>query len=231
MSLPEKFFVIDFENTGGGLDRGHKVTAVGLVIVEKVNGEYEITQRYSTFVNPERRIEPFIERLIGIKTREVNSDKYPKIDKVFDELLNIFGSDKIFVAHCLGVDYGMFNYLYKQKFGEELKCYGMDTHKLSRKLLGNKKNSIGNLYVNYFEKSRHHQPDFDAEVAGEVLKESLQKIENENLDLKEFIIPLPKNNKEEKRKRKEKKRQEKLMRKLMKKRLKLQKRQKESICA
>lgn len=193
MNLPEKYFVIDFENTGGSINKGHKVTGVGVVVVEKINDEYKITKRFTTLVNPERSISPFVEKLVGIKSSEVNSDKYPKIEPVFDKLLNMFGNDKIFVAHGIGVDFKMFNYLYEQKFGNELKCLGLDTHKLAKKLLGCSKNSIGNLFNRYnFTNSRHHQPDFDAEVASCILIESLNKIDNENLDINNFIINLPK---------------------------------------
>lgn len=192
-NIPDKYYVIDFENTGGTLDKGHKITAVGVVIVEKNNEQYKITDRYSTFVNPERAIEPFVEKLIGIRTEEVNSDKYPVIDKVFDKLELLFNNDKVFVAHCISVDFDMFNFLYKRKHGTPCKCLGIDTHKLAKKLLGYKKCSIGNLYEHYnYYNGKHHQPDFDAEVASLVLIESLNKIHNESLNLNDYLIKLPK---------------------------------------
>lgn len=218
-NVEKKYFVIDFENTGGSLERGHKVTAVGLVLVEKKSDKYEITDKYSTLVNPEKTINPFVEKLIGIKSKDVNSTKYPKIDEVFEKLLTYFDENTVFTAHCLGVDYNMFNYLYKQKYGKELNCLGIDTHKLARYLLGYEKCSIGRLYTNYnFTTNRLHQPDFDAEVAANVLLESLTKTNTEKNSIDKYYIQLPKNlEKELKRKAKVEKKNNKRKEKRMQK--------------
>ncbi|HOK41306.1 MAG TPA: exonuclease domain-containing protein [bacterium] len=193
--FPDKYFVIDFENSGGNLEKGHKITGVGVVIVEKKNGSYQITKEYSTYINPERPIPYFIENLLGISSDELNSDKYPYIEEVFDELEKLYNYDKIFVAHCISVDYNMFNYHYKKKYGFDFECYGIDTHKLAKNLLGYKKCSIGDLYINYnISESRHHQPDFDAKISAFILIEALNKFEKSNRILKDFIVKYPKKN-------------------------------------
>lgn len=193
VKIPEKYFVIDFENTGGKLEKGHKITAVGLVIVEKRKRKYVITERFSKFIDPERSIDPFVEKLVGITNEKFEKGNYPLIDEVFETLEKYFGKDKVFVSHGVNVDYNMYNFLYNEKYGKDLVCMCMDTHKLAKKLLCYPKCSIGNLYVNYDIKSgKHHEPDFDAEVSANILIESLVKIEKEKIDISEYLIQLPK---------------------------------------
>jgi ATP-dependent DNA helicase DinG len=194
--IPEKYFVIDFENTGGKLEKGHKITAVGIVIVEKVREQFIITKKFSKFIDPERSIDPFVERLIGITNRKFAKGNYPLIDEVFSELEELFGNDKVFVAHGMHVDYGMYNFIYKEKYGKDLKCIGIDTHKIAKNLLGYPKCSIGVLYENYdIQGGKHHEPDFDAEVSANILIEGLNKIQSKNLDIGDYLIPLPKKKK------------------------------------
>lgn len=185
--LNSKYFVVDFENTGGSLKKGHKITGVGVCIVEPSKGKFIISEKYSTLVNPERNISKFIENLIGIKTKEVNNDKYPKIDSVFKNLEDMYKNDIIFTAHAVKVDYTMYDYLYFEKNNKHLDTIAMDTLKLSKKILEIEKANIGSV-AELFEMNsgNHHQPDFDALVASKILIKSLEALKADNKLFEEF---------------------------------------------
>ena len=175
MNLPEKYFVIDFENTGGSLWYGHKITAYGICIVEKCGGVFKISETYRNYVNPGREIPRFIEELIGIKTEEVNIPEYLSIEDEFEKIEKILTKDMIFTAHCVGVDYDMFNYLYYQKYGRHLEILGIDTCQFAKNIIGLKKCGIAAISEYYnFDCGKHHEPEFDAYVAAQVLIKSIE---------------------------------------------------------
>ncbi len=185
--LKNKYFVIDFENTGGSLWKGHKITGVGVCIVEPDNPIFKITYKYSTLVNPEREISTFIENLIGIKADEVNTEKYPKIDDVFKKLETLQKKNLIFTAHAVRVDYNMYNYLYFQKYNQHLNTICMDTHKLAKKILNIKKANIAHVSELFnINTGMHHQPDFDAYVAAVILIRSLEELKQNSKLLEDF---------------------------------------------
>ncbi|MCK4648372.1 hypothetical protein KAT51_02495 [bacterium] len=191
--IPQRFFVIDFENTGGSLFRGHKVTAVGVCIVEKVEDKYQITERYTTLVNPERPITPFVVKLVKITDEMVTRPEVPKIEEIFPILEKMFSKDEtVFVAHCVGVDYNMFSYLWMEKYKEPFTCLAVDTRQLARYYLGFKKSGIGSLSAHYgLDPAKHHDPSHDAEVAARILIQSLTRMETKGTSIASFIQQRP----------------------------------------
>ncbi|MBU1075861.1 MAG: hypothetical protein KKH98_01120 [Spirochaetes bacterium] len=182
-----EYFVIDFENTGGSLDKGHKITGVGVCIVQPQKNKFQVSQKFSTLVNPEREISTFIENLIGIKSDEVNNSNYPKIDEVFNTLEGLYGNTRIFAAHAVKVDYTMYDYLYFQKYKTHLKAVALDTLKLAKKILEIKKANIGRVAELFnINSGSHHQPDFDAYVASVILMESLAQLKKNHKLLDDF---------------------------------------------
>ncbi|MBK7854587.1 MAG: hypothetical protein IPJ79_06445 [Bacteroidetes bacterium] len=63
------FAVIDIETTGGSLAQGSRITEIGCVIFD---GE-KIVEIFSTLINPECNIPPFITRLTGISNQMVEN--------------------------------------------------------------------------------------------------------------------------------------------------------------
>lgn len=186
--LNSKYFVVDFENTGGSLWKGHKITGIGVCVVEPYQGKFKVIQKFSTLVNPEREISQFIENLIGIKTVEVNSDKYPTIDKVFSKLEKM-SFNRIFTAHAVKADYNMFDYLYFQKYSKHYKVNGLDTLKLAKRILGIKKANIKHVSELFeINTGQHHEPDFDAYVAAVILMKSLKLLRKDPSLFEEFKL-------------------------------------------
>ncbi|GAB3554141.1 hypothetical protein GCM10027343_41770 [Noviherbaspirillum agri] len=92
-----KLIFIDLEATGPNpaVDR---VTEIGIVEVTPAG-----VQRWSTLVNPERTIPPYIQNLTGITDEMVSTA--PTFDLIKDELLHRLEGG-LFIAHNARFDYG-----------------------------------------------------------------------------------------------------------------------------
>jgi len=98
-SLDEtRFAVVDVETTGGGPDRGHRITEIA--IVEVAGGR--ITDEFQTLVNPGRRIPLGVTSLTGI-TRDMVSEA-PYFEHVADEIRSRL-EGRVFVAHNATFDW------------------------------------------------------------------------------------------------------------------------------
>jgi DNA polymerase-3 subunit epsilon len=93
------FAIIDIESTGGSPNES-KITEIAIY---KHDGK-EIIDEYSSLVNPEIPIPPFIVNLTGISNKMVrNAPKFFEISKKIIE----FTEGCIFVAHNVGFDYSV----------------------------------------------------------------------------------------------------------------------------
>ena len=97
-SLYDTFIVFDIETTGLSKEND-KITEIGAVKVE--NGK--IIERFSTFVNPKKRLSEEIVKLTNI-TDDMLKDA-PTIDKVLPQFLKFCGNG-VLVAHNAGFDVG-----------------------------------------------------------------------------------------------------------------------------
>jgi DNA polymerase-3 subunit epsilon len=131
------FSVIDIETTGGSSQRD-KITEIAIYVTD---GE-KILNEFSTLINPERRVTPFITGLTGITNEML--ENAPKFFEVAAKIVEVT-KDTIFVAHNVGFDYGFV----KQEFanlGYKYRLNTLCTVKLSRNLFpGFKSYSLGNL--------------------------------------------------------------------------------------
>ncbi len=89
--------VLDFETSGLSPENGDRIIEVGAVLVE--NGR--ITDRYQSLVNPQFRVDSFIERLTGITNEELKTA--PSANRVIHELARFIG-DHDLVAHNADFD-------------------------------------------------------------------------------------------------------------------------------
>ena len=104
--IPQKFSLIDIETTGS-FKKGQKIIEIAII---NIDGD-EITDEYTTLINPEIRIPYFITTLTGITNEDVeNAPKFYEIAKKIVEMTK----DRIFVAHNVFFD---FNFI-KHEFSE-----------------------------------------------------------------------------------------------------------------
>lgn len=131
------YSVIDIETTGGNT-KNEKIIEIAIVVTDGSN----IINKFSSLVNPEKRVLPFISSLTGI-TNEMLEDA-PKFYEIAADIVNIT-KNTIFVAHNVNFDYSFI----KQEFlslGYNFSLNNICTVKLSRELIkGMKSYSLGNL--------------------------------------------------------------------------------------
>lgn len=131
------YAIIDIETTGGNASR-ERITEIAIFIHDGT----QVVNEYSTLINPECKVPPFVARLTGISD-EMLKDA-PKFFEVARNIVEIT-EGCTFVAHNAAFDYSFV----KQEFlnlGYKYKRPVLCTVKMSRKLLpGYKSYSLGNL--------------------------------------------------------------------------------------
>lgn len=120
----EKLVFIDLETTGPN-PAYDRITEIGIVEVSAAG-----VQRWSTLVNPEVAIPPFIRQLTGINDDMVRDA--PRFETLSKELLQRLDGC-LFIAHNARFDYGFLRNAFKRT-GGTLRCDVLCTVKLSRKL-------------------------------------------------------------------------------------------------
>ena len=86
------YAVVDVETTGGGPHRGHRMTEIAIVRVDRG----EIVDEFSTLLNPGRSIPPMITSITGIHPAMVEGAPY--FEHVAEEVLERL-EGRVFVAH------------------------------------------------------------------------------------------------------------------------------------
>ena len=131
------FAVLDVETTGSA-PRDSKITEISIFLHD---GE-KIVNEFTTLVNPERSIPPFIQKFTGITNEMVaHSPTFPMIAK---EIIEITDGATL-VAHNSRFDYGMLKSEYNS-LGFNFYRNTLCTVQLSRKYLpGHKSYSLGKL--------------------------------------------------------------------------------------
>ncbi|MEL0084019.1 MAG: exonuclease domain-containing protein, partial [Gammaproteobacteria bacterium] len=120
-----RFAFLDIESTGGSVAED-RITEIGLVTVD----DGEITNEWSSLINPERPIPPFIVSYIGIDNAMVADA--PRFAEIADQLLG-FLDGRILVAHNARFDYSFLRHEFRlsdRHYHADLLC----TVKLSRRL-------------------------------------------------------------------------------------------------
>ncbi|MDI6604872.1 MAG: PolC-type DNA polymerase III [Thermoanaerobacteraceae bacterium] len=173
-SLDDDFVVFDIETTGLS-SKYDKIIEIGAVKIRN----YEIVDRFKTFINPEIPISSFITRLTGINTSMVKD--YPTLDKVLPGFLK-FISGSILVAHNANFDV-TFVKTKAEELCLELNNPVLDTLELSRHLYTNLKNYKLDTVAEYLEVNlkNHHRAIDDAEATAEIFLKSIKRIKEKGI--------------------------------------------------
>jgi ATP-dependent DNA helicase DinG len=167
-----KFTVIDFETTGD--QPSDDIIQVGLVVIE----QGYITERFSSFVKPNKAIPEFIVQLTGITEEHVKDA--PQLEDVVTQMLPYFDDQTVLVAHHAAFDLGFLQRAFEQcgyhPFGGRV----LDTIAFLRILfpglptlqLSMVSNSFGITHDN------PHRADSDAEATAIIWQRCLERIES-----------------------------------------------------
>lgn len=132
-----KFAIVDIETTG---DKpvNFKVIEIAIILHD---GRKEL-DRYTSFVNPEERISPFISRLTGIHDSDVADA--PRFFEIAKDIVE-FTKDTVFVAHNVSFDYGVLRREFR-RLGFDYRLPHMCTVSTSRILIpGHKSYGLKNI--------------------------------------------------------------------------------------
>lgn len=151
------YVIVDIETTGGG-PKTSRITEISIL---KHNGK-EIIDRFTTLINPEEKIPPFVVRLTGISNQMVESA--PRFFEVAKDIVQ-FTEGCIFVAHNVTFDYGILRKEFKQ-LGFDYRRSHLCTVKASQEILpGHASYGLGKITKELgIELNNHHRAEGDAEA-------------------------------------------------------------------
>ena len=122
-----EFTVLDFEATGGK-PPDDKITEVAMA---RLKGG-KVVEEFSTLINPERRIPPYVVKLIGITNKMVA--KEPCIDDVIRDVLD-FMRGSLLVVHNASGDLPFLDYECARLFNGVLGLPVFDTQHFAQKFI------------------------------------------------------------------------------------------------
>ena len=165
------YTVIDIETTGNG-PKGQKITEISIFLFD---GK-KVLDEYTTLVNPEQNIPPFITNLTGITNAMVrNAPKFSEVARKVEEMTK----DTIFVAHNVNFDYNIIQDEFKS-LGFPFVRKKLCTVRLTRKIVpGLNSYSLGNICIS--EKipiNGRHRAKGDAEATTELFRRLIERDTN-----------------------------------------------------
>lgn len=165
------YAVVDIE-TSGGRAQVDKITEIAIYIHD---GE-KIVDEFSTLINPETYIPPFITRLTGINNDMVATA--PKFYEVAKKIV-LMTEGRLFVAHNAPFDYRFIQEEFK-RLGYNYQRQTMCTVRMSRKIIpGMGSYSLGNLCQTLgITINNRHRAAGDALATTKLLELLLLKTEN-----------------------------------------------------
>ena len=174
------YSVVDIETTGNGY-KGQKITEISVFLFD---GQ-KVIDEFTSLVNPEQRIPPFITNLTGITEAMVSTA--PKFYEIAKKIVEIT-KDAIFVAHNVNFDYNIVRDEFKS-LGFDYKRKKLCTVRLSRKIIpGLSSYSLGNICTaEGIEIAERHRAKGDAEATVELFRRLLKR--DHNFTINSFLNP------------------------------------------
>ncbi len=174
------YTVIDIETTGNGY-KGSKITEISIFVFDGKT----IIDEFTSLVNPEQNIPPFITNLTGITNAMVrNAPRFYEIAKKVAEIT----TDTIFVAHNVNFDYNIIQEEFKN-LGFDFKRKKLCTVRLSRKIIpGLNSYSLGNICTHEnIPINGRHRAKGDAEATTELFRRLIER--DDNFTINSFLNP------------------------------------------
>tara|TARA_Y100000034_G_scaffold32291_1_gene39517 strand:+ start:81640 stop:83013 length:1374 start_codon:yes stop_codon:yes gene_type:complete len=131
------YAIVDIETTGNNY-KGQKITEISIFLYDG----NKVIDEFTSLVNPEQHIPPFITNLTGITDAMVrHAPKFYEIAKK----VHTITENAVFVAHNVNFDYNIIKSEF-QSLGFEFNRKKLCTVRLSRKIIpGHRSYSLGNL--------------------------------------------------------------------------------------
>ena len=165
------YAIVDIETTGNGY-KGQKITEISIFVFD---GK-KIVNEFTSLVNPEQNIPPFITNLTGITNAMLrHAPKFYEIAKKVQEIT----AETIFVAHNVNFDYNIIKDEFKN-LGFDFKRKKLCTVRLSRKIIpGLSSYSLGNICADEnIPINGRHRAKGDAEATTELFRRLIERDDN-----------------------------------------------------
>ena len=166
---------VDVETTGTNAVSG-RIIEIGIIKIE----DDKIITEFQTLINPEMRVDPFIEQMTGINPLEL--ENAPLFSDIKEEVYGIL-EDSIFVAHNVRFDYGFIRNEFK-RVGINFTSKHFDTVKLARVLYpGHTHYNLDSIMSRHgIENTDRHRAFGDAKVLWDFFRISKEQIEKNVFD-------------------------------------------------
>lgn len=171
--MTQRYVVVDLETTGNSVKKGDKIIQFAAVVVENDS----IVDEFSTFINPEQPLTPFIEDLTGITDKQLQ--QAPKFSEVAPTIVEYL-KDTCFVAHNVLFDLSFLQDELVANGYEPFYCSTIDTVELA-KIMRPCATSYKLLHLateEGFEHDRPHQADSDAWVTAQLFITFAKELRN-----------------------------------------------------
>jgi DNA polymerase III epsilon subunit family exonuclease len=158
------FVVVDLETTGLSAASA-RICEIGAVRVERL----ELTARFETLVRPGVPLPPPIERLTGLRDRELRHA--PRVDTAVRSFA-VFAGDDLLVAHNARFDMSFLDRAFERATGRRTAAPALDTVALARRLLEGRVARTGLASLSFFFGTQArpcHRALPDAEATAEIL--------------------------------------------------------------
>lgn len=174
-ALSQEFVVFDIETTGFSNTRD-SIIEIGAVKIKN----FEIIDKFSYFVNPNKEIPYKIQELTGITNSMVKDSK--TIDDILPEFLDFIG-DSVLVAHNSDFDTGFIREK-SRNLNLEYSNEAIDTIRLAKVLLPNLKRYKLDVVAKALDISlqNHHRAVDDAKATAMIFLKFLDKLKQEGLE-------------------------------------------------
>lgn len=165
---PILYAILDIETTGGKYNQ-EKITEISIY---KFDG-HQVTDRFTSLINPEKKIQPFVVKLTGINAEMLkNAPKFYEVAKRIIEITTdciLVAHNALFDARILATEFKHLGYEYSRK--------SLCTVELSKQLLPNKPSyKLGKLCRSLgIPVTSRHRADGDAQATVELFKILLEK--------------------------------------------------------
>ncbi|MCG3083403.1 ATP-dependent DNA helicase DinG [Anoxybacillus sp. LAT_35] len=169
--MNDRFVVVDIETTGNAPKKEDRIIQIGFVVIE---GD-KVKERFSTFVQPERDIPPFIQQLTGIDHTMVHDA--PPFQHIAAMLVEQW-EGAYFVAHNVQFDWAFLQEEFIRSGIQPPTCRLLDTVELARFLMPTQSSYKLNHLAEALSLAhdRPHQADHDAEATAQLLLFLLHKL-------------------------------------------------------
>lgn len=183
--LPTRWVVVDLETTGMSPIKGDRIVEIGAVAVE----HGRIAEEYSTLVDPERFIPPFVQRIHGISDAMVSGQ--PVFAQVLPSFLRFCG-DSVLVSHNATFDRSFLDHQAMEIMQLPLPHAHVDTLRVSRLLLPKLGKHNLDALTNHFDvripPAQRHRALGDARATAEIWLKMLHMAMEEGKSLTKGFI-------------------------------------------